>query len=304
MESYFCCPHCGNKDVQATTETNTTTTGSNFSAGKGCLGYLLFGPLGILCGSCGNNQQTVTTNTTHWHCSNCGKKFRNPDEIIKENENFLRSSGIAVGIIGAISIIVILFIFREELLAALITALLSAAICGFAYYSSSRYFNKQIEDAYEQKKAMKKFMKENAAQTANAPVTPPESANTAAVCTPSTSSVPVYRSPENQNPVYTPAEKTAQINVVGTVEEKDNATEKTTSKAPVRVYPNAEGFIFCPMCGTMQKADRKICFRCEVPFISENKTPSYRCGICGYNEDYGEFCPNCGSNSKILNIQK
>lgn len=299
MESYFCCPHCGNKDVQATTETNTTTTGSNFSAGKGCLGYLLFGPLGILCGSCGNNQQTVTTNTTHWHCSNCGKKFRNPDEIIKENENLIRSSEITFGILGTIFTVVMLFVFREEIMLGLLFALVCCATFGACCYGMIRSCKNKIEAAYEQQKAMKKFMKEKAqteaVQNVNVPVSTYEPAVTSAE-----SSVPSV----NQNPVYNPAEIPAQMNVVGAVMEKDTATEKTTSKAPVRVYPNAEGFIFCPMCGTMQKADRKICFRCEVPFISENKTPSYRCGICGYNEDYGEFCPNCGSNSKILNIQK
>lgn len=75
------CPQCGNPNLQITTETNVTTSGKNFSGTKGCLGYLLFGPLGILCGGCGQSQKTNTTNKTYWVCPNCGKKFQNPNEL-------------------------------------------------------------------------------------------------------------------------------------------------------------------------------------------------------------------------------
>ena len=87
MNSGLCCPDCGNRDLQVTTETRTQTTGSDFSVGKGCLGYLLFGPLGILCGACGQGKQTTTTNTTYWVCPKCGKKFRNPEDMRRELEN-------------------------------------------------------------------------------------------------------------------------------------------------------------------------------------------------------------------------
>ena len=80
----LCCPNCGNEYLQMTVETQVTTTGSSYSAGKGCLGYLLFGPLGLLCGGCGQSQHTTSTNKTFCVCSACGNKFRNPDETKKE----------------------------------------------------------------------------------------------------------------------------------------------------------------------------------------------------------------------------
>ncbi len=79
--SKICCPKCGNKNLQVINETNVQTQGKNYSTGKGCLGYLLLGPLGLLCGSCGKGQTTTTTNTTYWTCPECGTKFRTPDDL-------------------------------------------------------------------------------------------------------------------------------------------------------------------------------------------------------------------------------
>ena len=52
----------------------TNTTGKDFSAGKGCCGFVLLGPIGILCGACGGGKQTQSN--TYWMCSNCGNKFQ------------------------------------------------------------------------------------------------------------------------------------------------------------------------------------------------------------------------------------
>ena len=51
------CPRCGNENCSVINE--TTTTGKDFSAGKGCLGALLLGPLGVLCGACGKGKQRI-----------------------------------------------------------------------------------------------------------------------------------------------------------------------------------------------------------------------------------------------------
>ena len=66
------CPHCGNANCNLVSE--TTTTGKDFSASKGCCGALLFGPIGILCGACGKGRQTSTEH--YWICQNCGYKFK------------------------------------------------------------------------------------------------------------------------------------------------------------------------------------------------------------------------------------
>lgn len=66
------CSRCGGHDLTPITE--TTTTGKNFKAGDACCGYLLCGPLGLLCGATGKGKQT--TSTTYWLCRNCGNKFK------------------------------------------------------------------------------------------------------------------------------------------------------------------------------------------------------------------------------------
>lgn len=66
------CPKCGNGNCQITTE--TTSSGKDFSAGKGCCGALLFGPLGILCGACGKGK--TIRSTSYWFCPDCGHKFK------------------------------------------------------------------------------------------------------------------------------------------------------------------------------------------------------------------------------------
>lgn len=66
------CPRCGNRNLQIINE--TTTTGKDFSASKGCCGYILLGPIGVLCGLCGEGKQIKSRN--YWICNNCGNKFR------------------------------------------------------------------------------------------------------------------------------------------------------------------------------------------------------------------------------------
>ena len=66
------CPKCGAANCTPITE--TTTSGKDFSAGKGCCGFALLGPLGILCGACGQGKQT--SSVTYWMCNNCGNKFQ------------------------------------------------------------------------------------------------------------------------------------------------------------------------------------------------------------------------------------
>lgn len=66
------CPKCGNENCQITTE--TSSSGKDFSAGKGCCGFLVLGPIGVLCGACGKGKKIQST--SYWVCPNCGKKFK------------------------------------------------------------------------------------------------------------------------------------------------------------------------------------------------------------------------------------
>lgn len=66
------CQKCGSDKCQVINEVNTS--GKDFSAGKGCCGAVLLGPIGILCGACGKGKKT--TNTNYWVCNNCGAKFK------------------------------------------------------------------------------------------------------------------------------------------------------------------------------------------------------------------------------------
>lgn len=71
----------------AETEYSTTVKTKGYSGSMGCLGWFLFGPLGLLCGNCGSGKSTanVNTETSHsWVCRNCGKKFRPIEDIEKE----------------------------------------------------------------------------------------------------------------------------------------------------------------------------------------------------------------------------
>ncbi len=66
------CPNCGHSDCQIINE--FSTTGTDYDASEGCCGYILLGPIGLLCGACGEGKETKNTN--YWVCKNCGKKWK------------------------------------------------------------------------------------------------------------------------------------------------------------------------------------------------------------------------------------
>lgn len=68
----ICCPRCGSNNLQVLQE--QSSKGKDFSGSKGCCGAILFGPIGILCGSCGKGKQIKTQ--SFWLCYNCGNKFK------------------------------------------------------------------------------------------------------------------------------------------------------------------------------------------------------------------------------------
>lgn len=66
------CNRCGSTNCQIINEIHSS--GKDFSASKGCCGWILLGPLGILCGSCGEGKQI--NNIQYWVCNDCGNKWR------------------------------------------------------------------------------------------------------------------------------------------------------------------------------------------------------------------------------------
>ena len=66
------CPNCKKNNTQMINEVESK--GKNFSATKGCLGTILLGPIGLLCGSCGKGKQIKSQN--YWVCNDCGHKWK------------------------------------------------------------------------------------------------------------------------------------------------------------------------------------------------------------------------------------
>ena len=62
------CPKCGSTDIQVTSEGETR----GYSLASGCLGTLLMGPFGVLCGLCGMGKGKTRAVRV---CVACGKKF-------------------------------------------------------------------------------------------------------------------------------------------------------------------------------------------------------------------------------------
>ncbi|WP_353892467.1 hypothetical protein PRVXH_001813 [Proteinivorax hydrogeniformans] len=63
------CPNCKSENIQVINEVDS----KGYGAGKGCLGYLIFGPFGFLCGLCGMGK---TKNNILRVCGSCGTKFK------------------------------------------------------------------------------------------------------------------------------------------------------------------------------------------------------------------------------------
>lgn len=78
------CPKCHSSDLVPITETRTDVSGGGYGVGKGCCGWILLGPFGLLCGLCGTKVKSHTRTITSWVCKDCGNKFRNPMDVEAE----------------------------------------------------------------------------------------------------------------------------------------------------------------------------------------------------------------------------
>ena len=94
------CPKCRSKNLQVIVENNTK--GGGFGAGKSCVGYLLLGPLGLLCGACGSDVKTISK--TYFTCMDCGNKFREVTDIVTEISQEMKYSIISAVVTGFLGI--------------------------------------------------------------------------------------------------------------------------------------------------------------------------------------------------------
>lgn len=89
-------------------------------------------------------------------------------------------------------------------------------------------------------------------------------------------------------------------------EETSDSSEYAISKpapssVPVRPRITENNTIVCPVCGTEQNSNRRICFKCEQKFINGQTNIPYWCGKCGHEGPYEGSCPECGSSIKKHN---
>ena len=143
------CPKCGSNNLQITTEVESH--GKDYSATKGCIGWLLFGPLGFLCGLCGQNKKIKSKSM--WRCINCGNTFKDAD-VLREEIKGAKVSFIAmmflaaVIVIGALGGAVVMLADGEAMLGLLFAVLLGGlgGICAVAGLSCKKQADKAREE--------------------------------------------------------------------------------------------------------------------------------------------------------------
>lgn len=86
------CPFCGadSQRCQPIAKADAQfITGFNFWTG--CCGFLLLGPFGALCGSCGGSS-AKNNSATYWVCNQCGKEFMSKQSAISNAEKAVGAS--------------------------------------------------------------------------------------------------------------------------------------------------------------------------------------------------------------------
>ena len=119
------CPYCGSTDCHSVVKTEVS--GGGFSASNGCCGFLLLGPLGLLCGACGS--EVKSSSETWWNCKMCGKEFMTPEATREKLKTGVKSAALS-SIICAF--LVALFLAMDE---GKILCVIPAAVAAFLWYS-------------------------------------------------------------------------------------------------------------------------------------------------------------------------
>lgn len=139
------CPYCGSTDIQVIVKTQVK--GGGYSASNGCCGYLLLGPLGLLCGACGSDVKS--TCETWWSCKKCGKEFLTPEATSEKLKKGVRSAIIAY-FVCAFFAAACLAMDEDQII-----AVIPAAVAAFFWYSVAKipqeYANKSLQDFIDAK---------------------------------------------------------------------------------------------------------------------------------------------------------
>lgn len=262
MREKFCCPYCGGENLQYVSETSTQTSGGGYSGGKGCLGFLLFGPLGLLCGACGQRQTTSTSTNTYWKCTHCGKTVHHPDDLRQRIAALEKSQPTLKPLMFIISIVLALVMYAvvttavelDSGIAFGVTILTFAASVfgGCITIRAQREERENLNKLLNQTLAgMKKFVPEvkTAKPEQKKPATPmpPYCENL-----PAGKKLPAWKQAELEKAEREMAER-QQSEVEEAVAEEVN--EKTTERVA-----------FCPSCGAKQPGDWNFCPKCGFTF--------------------------------------
>lgn len=77
------CPKCKSERLISTTDTIVNDNSKGYGGGLGCLGFLLMGPLGLLCGLCGKKRDISVENLHYFICQDCGHEFLAHDDAVR-----------------------------------------------------------------------------------------------------------------------------------------------------------------------------------------------------------------------------
>ena len=138
------CPRCGSSNLQVVMSQDTSATGGGYSGGKGCLGFLLFGPLGLLCGSCGSKTKIESSNRTGLVCIDCGSEVQraNASADLSIGSSSSNHEANIFTILLAIAIISGLAGWGCLFAPSYMGALLAFMVCGVFSYASFRIKNR------------------------------------------------------------------------------------------------------------------------------------------------------------------
>ncbi len=163
------CPHCGSDNLQTVVKTNVQTYGKNYSVFQGVCGAFMLGPLGVLCGLCGQGKHTTTTNTSMFSCNDCGHEFKKREDLVRGVEIAEKSKKFVVPFMGIFIAIMFLFpalivdngdFFVLMLFAALSAFGISAPI-GYLMQKKSLEKWQELLNAYDRKQAIMEKKRRN-----------------------------------------------------------------------------------------------------------------------------------------------